>query len=113
MGQRFPLPITPAMLAKANVNEAKPRYDTPADWSQGATGNDVDIATLTTPVVDASNGGTITPYPTRTQVAKGAAMVPPLVPLGDLGVDYGTYKGQTGRTGTITPRQPYPTASLE
>lgn len=105
---RYPLPITPAMLLPANPNITKPRYDTPADWSMGATGNDVDIATRTVPVVGPDSAATFTPYPIRTQTAKAAAMVPPLQVLADIGIDYGAYSGQTGRTGIITPKMPYP-----
>lgn len=105
------VPITAAMLAPANQHAAKPRYGTPADWSMGASGNDVDIATISTPVVEASNSGTVTPYPIRTQVAKAAAMSPPLTVLGDLGKDYGAYTGGTGRDGIIDPYEPYPGAA--
>jgi hypothetical protein len=105
--RRVPLPLTGAMLAKANANEPKPRYDIPADWSQGASGNDIDIATLTTPVVTRASTDTVTPYPIRTQTAKGAAMNPALPILGDLGRDYGVHTGETGRTGTIEPGTPY------
>jgi IPT/TIG domain len=115
---RYPLPITQAMLAKANENENKPRYNTAGDWSQGAFGNEEDIATLTTPVVGKDSAQSVTPYPIRTQTAKAAAMTVALgypasgVPiLDDLGEDYGTYKGQAGRTGPIDPWQPYPDAS--
>ena len=111
MSQRYPLPITVTMLTPANVNVAKPRYDTPADWSMGAVGNEADVATISTPVVGSSSAATVTPYPIRTQVAKGAAMVPPLVPLSDLGMDYGAYTGAAGRTGTVEPLMPYPDAS--
>src|SRR4029077_10171044 len=54
--------------------------------------------------------GTVTPYPIRTQTAKAAAMVPPLQVLGDIGIDYGAYAGQTGRGGTVTPLAPSPNA---
>jgi hypothetical protein len=105
---RYPLPITPVMLAPADPNGDRPRYGTPADWSMGAVGNDVDIATRTEAVV--TEIGNVTPYPIRTQTAKAAAMVPPLQVLGDIGIDYGTYAGQTGRGGSITPKAPYPNA---
>ena len=42
------VPITAAMLAPANPNDAKPRYSGPGvagDWSGGAVGNDVNAAT--------------------------------------------------------------------
>ena len=109
---RYPLPITVAMLTRANENEARPRYDTPADWSQGATGNEEDIATLTTPVVDKSSSASVTPYAIRTQAAKAATMVGGARQIvDDLGKDYGTYAGAAGRTGPITPKTPYPDAS--
>lgn len=109
MTQSLPLPITAAMLTKANPHEGKPRYSAAgvADWSMGAVGNDIDIATVSTPVVDRANGGAVTPYPIRTQVAKGAAMVPPLTPLSDLGKDYGEFSGETGRDGYTEPGMPY------
>ena len=108
---RYPLPITVAMLTPANQHVAKPRYGTAGDWSMGATGNEADIASRSEPVVSAADGGSITPYPIRTQVAKGAAMVPPLVPLSDLGKDYGAYAGAAGRNGAVQPFQPYPDAT--
>lgn len=100
-------PITAAMLTPANANHAKPRYDTPADWSMGADGNEVDVATRSEPVVGSDSAATVTPYPIRTQLAKGAAMVPPLEPLGDLGKDYGAYSGELGRDGYTEPLMPY------
>jgi hypothetical protein len=105
---RYPLPITAAMLLPANPNVTKPRYDTPADWSMGVIGNDVDVSSRSVPVVGPDSSATFTPYPIRTQTAKAAAMVPPGTVLADIGIDYGTYAGQTGRTGTITPKAPYP-----
>jgi hypothetical protein len=109
---RYPLPITQAMLAKANENENKPRYNTPGDWSMGVFGNEEDIATRSTPVVGSDSAFTVTPYPIRTQAAKAAAMVGGARPIvDDLGEDYGSYKGQAGRTGPIDPWQPYPDAS--
>lgn len=113
MGQRYPSPITAAMLTLANPNAGKPRYDTAGDWSQGATGNEADIATRTEAVVGSSSAATITPYPIRTQVAKGAAMVPPMVPLSDLGKDYGAYSGAAGRDGYLEPFMPYGTPPPE
>ena len=38
-------------------------------------------------------------------------MVPPLQILDDLGKDYGIYAGGAGRTGYVTPQQPYPDAN--
>jgi len=103
---RYPLPITAAMLAPADTNGDRPRYGTAGDWQMGAVGNDVDIATRTEAVV--TEIGTVTPYPIRTQVAKGQAMIPPLTPLGDLGVDTGPYAGQTCRGGVVATKAPYP-----
>lgn len=111
MAPRVIVPITEDMLAPANQHAAKPRYDTPADWSMGAEGNDVDIATLSTPVVSSASAATVTPYPIRTQTAKAAAMVPPLTVLSDLGIDYGEFAGETGRDGVIEPGVKYPDAS--
>lgn len=105
---RYPLPITTAMLAPANVNVTKPRYDTPADWVMGATGNDIDVATRSTPIAEPSGAANFTPYPIRTQTQKAAAMSPPLQIVTDIGIDYGAYAGQTGRGGVITPKTPYP-----
>lgn len=108
---RYPLPITPAMLLPSNENVTKPRYNTPADWSMGVSGNDVDIAARSVPVVGPESAFTFTPYPIRTQTGKAAAMVPQLQVLGDIGIDYGAYAGQTGRGGTVTPQAPYPNAT--
>ena len=108
---RYPLPITNAMLLPANQYIAMPRYGTPGDWSMGVAGNDVDVAARSEPVVGSASAATSTPYPIRTQTAKAAAMVPPLQVLGDIGIDYGVYAGQTGRGGTGTPLAPYPDAT--
>lgn len=105
---RYPLPITAAMLARANAtNEAKPRYTSGTDWQGGATGNEEDVATATSSLTDCS-GVTVGPYAPKTQAAKAAAMVPPLPILDDLGIDTGAYAGQAGRTGPVTPLAPYP-----
>ena len=105
---RYPLPITNAMLAPANPNVDKPRYGTPGDWSMGVNGNDIDVATRSTPIAQASGAANFTPYPIATQTQKAAAMVPPTGLGTDLGVDYGIYAGQTGRNGVIAPKTPYP-----
>ena len=107
---RYPLPITPAMLLPANQHIAKPRYDTGADWSGGATGNQEDVATATSAIVDAT-GVAVGPYAPKTAAAKAAVMVPPLQIVDDLGIDYGAYAGQAGRTGPVTPQTPYPDAN--
>jgi hypothetical protein len=111
MTQRYPLPVTNAMLAKANAtHEGKPRYSTGADWSGGAPGNEEDVATATSSIVD-QTGNAVGPYAPKTQAAKAAQMVPPLPIVDDLGIDYGTYAGQAGRTGPLAPAAPYPDAN--
>jgi hypothetical protein len=105
---RYPLPITNAMLAKANAtHEGKPRYSTGVDWSGGAPGNEEDVATATSSIVDAT-GNAVGPYAPKTQAAKAAAMVPPLQIVDDIGKDYGAYANTAGRAGPITPLTPYP-----
>ena len=107
MTQKLPL-VLPSTV-RANENEAKPRYYTPADWTGGVTGNEQDVATATTPVVSSASAAAGTIYVPRYATEK-ATLAAPLRPiLGDLGKDYGTYTGAAGRTGTIQPRQPYPT----
>jgi hypothetical protein len=104
---RYPLPITGAMLARANAtNEAKPRYSTGSDFSGGAPGNEEDAATAASVITDIN--GTVGPYAPKTQAQKAAAMVPPLSIVDDLGKDYGVYANGAGRTGPITPQTPYP-----
>jgi hypothetical protein len=105
---RYPLPITAAMLAPANPNVDRPRYGTPGDWAMGVIGNDIDVSSRSVPIAQASGAPNFTPYPIMTQTQKAAAMVPPLTIATDIGIDYGTYAGQTGRGGTITPKAPYP-----
>jgi hypothetical protein len=108
---RYPLPLTAAMLAKANAtHEGKPRYTSGTDWSGGAPGNEEDVATAASAIVD-QNGVAWGPYAPKTQAAKAALMVPPLPILDDLGIDYGTYTGTAGRTGPVTPLAPYPDAT--
>jgi hypothetical protein len=108
---RYPLPITNAMLTPANANAAKPRYDTPGDWAQGAVGNEANVATASVALANAASAVPTTAYAPTTQTAKGQAMVPPLTILGDIGIDYGAYSGQAGRGGAITPQAPYPDAT--
>ena len=108
---RYPLPITAAMLAPANVNCDKPRYSgagVAGDWVGGAVGNDVNASTANVAVARSGSVNLEPDYAPRTQLAKGNMMVPPLTPGADIGVDYGIYAGQTGRTGTIAPKAPYP-----
>jgi hypothetical protein len=112
MTQKLPLPLTPAMLARANENEAKPRYigaaEVAADWHGGDVGNDVDHAEATQAIANSGSADVETDYDPQHQVAKGEDMVPPRTVIDDIGKDYGIYGGDTGRTGTIQPREPYP-----
>jgi len=107
---RYPQPITTAMLAPANSRAAYPRYDTPADWNMGVVGNDQNVAKATSPKVgaEATTATAIPPITPANPAAKAAALVPPLQIVADIGIDYGTYAGQAGRTGTVTPKTPYP-----
>ncbi len=109
MTQRYPLPV--ADMTLANPNAAKPRYSgagVAGDWAAGAVGNDVNIATATVALANAASATPTSAYTPTTQTAKGQAMVPSLVILVDLGIDYGPYAGGANRTGTITPKMPYP-----
>jgi len=106
MTQKLPL-VLPSTV-RANENEAKPRYNTPADWTGGAYGNEQDVATASTPVVSRASAAAGTIYTPRAQLEKSALATPLRPILDDLGKDYGTYAGAAGRTGTIQPREPYP-----
>jgi hypothetical protein len=109
---RYPLPLTAAMLAKANANEGKPRYDSApnvaADWHGGDVGQDVDIAEAMQAVANRHSANIETDYDPQHQEGKGKNMVPKLTPLADLGKDYGTYSGSYYRSGPVEPRTPYP-----
>jgi hypothetical protein len=109
---RYPLPITNAMLAKANANEGKPRYDSApnvaADWHGGDFGHDVDIAEAMQAVANRHSAAITTDYDPQHQEGKGKNMVPVRLPLRDLGKDYGTYNYSPYRSGTVEPRTPYP-----
>lgn len=48
MGQTYPLPITPAMLALANPDAGKPAYDSMDDWTGGTVGDDVNVSSAAT-----------------------------------------------------------------
>jgi len=108
MTQRYPLPITAAMLAPANPYIDRPRYTSGVDWNGGSPGNEEDVATSNVAVANAASAQVNSIYAPRTQAGKASGMVPPLQILDDLGADYGTYAGQAGRTGPVQPRQPYP-----
>jgi hypothetical protein len=108
------VPITAAMLAPANVNCDKPRYSgagVAGDWVGGAVGNDVNASTANVAVARSGSINLEPDYAPRTQTAKGNLMVPPLNVGADIGIDYGPYAGQSGRTGSIAPKAPYPDAT--
>ena len=109
---RYPLPITNAMLAKANANEGKPRYDSSAnvlaDWHGGDFGQDIDIAEATQAIANRHSAAVATDYDPQHQEGKGKNMVPKLIPLRDIGKDYGLYGGTPYRSGIVAPLQPYP-----
>ena len=112
MTQKLPLPLTAAMLAKANAtHEGKPRYSSMTDWHGGDVGNDVDIAEATQAIANSHSANTETDYEPQHQEGKGKNMVPKLTTLADLGKDYGTYNSSPYRNGAIQPRQPYPDAT--
>jgi len=109
MTQRYPLPLTAAMLAKANaLHEGKPRYDSMTDWHGGDFGHDVDIAEATQAIANRHSTAVETDYDPQHQEGKGKNMVPKLTPLRDIGKDYGTYGGTPYRSGIIAPLAPYP-----
>jgi hypothetical protein len=113
MGQRYPLPITPAMLADANPNDGKPRYDSAAnvaaDWSGAVIiGEDPGLPTAANQAFTKANvalarsgGGANEPdYAPRNLNAKRTAGN---LTAGTVGViDIGRNRGG------ISPRQPYP-----
>jgi hypothetical protein len=111
MTQKYPLPITNAMLTPANINIAKPRYwgaGVASDWHGGDTGNDTDHAEATQAIANSGSAQITTDYDPQHQEAKGKDMIPVLTPLSDLGRDYGVGAGLPYRDGTIGPRDPYP-----
>jgi hypothetical protein len=111
MTQRYPLPLTAAMLAKANANEGRPVYTgagVATDWKGGQFGNEQDQAEANQAIGNRHSAVIEDDYDPQHQEAKGEKMNPVLVPLSDLGKDYGFFGGTTYRDGTITPRQPYP-----
>ena len=109
MTQKLPN-VLPSTL-RANENQAKPRYygaGVTADWHGGETGNDTDHAEATQAIANSHSANVEIDYDPQHQEAKGEDMVPVLVPLSDLGKDYGIYNADPYRSGTIEPRQPYP-----
>jgi hypothetical protein len=109
---RYPLPITNAMLAVANVHAGKPRYDTApnvaADWHGGDFGHDVDIAEAMQAIANRHSTNVEIDYDPQHQEGKGKNMVPKLIPLRDIGKDYGAYNTSPYRSGIVEPRTPYP-----
>jgi len=110
MTQKYPLPLTAAMLAPANTLADRPRYSgagVAADWNGGVVGNDIDAATANVAIGQSATAGVGTVYVPRYQTEKATMMIPLRVLNTDLGKDYGVYTGLTGRAGTITPKTPY------
>jgi hypothetical protein len=111
MGQRYPQPITAAMLADANVNDGKPRYSSNTDWSGATTiGEDPGLPTAANQAFSTANvalarsgGGANEPdYVPRSQNAKLAAGN---LSAGTVGVvDVGRNRG------SVAPGQRYPVA---
>jgi hypothetical protein len=111
MTQKYPLPLTAAMLAPANTLADRPRYHgagVATDWNGGVAGNDIDAATANVAIGKSDTAGVGTVYVPRFQTEKATMMVPLRTLTTDLGKDYGAYTGLTGRAGTIHPYQKYP-----
>lgn len=112
MGQRYPLPITPAMLAVANPNAGKPSYSSMADWLGGVSiGEDPGLPgpanepfnTATVAIADASGGANQADYVPRNQNAKRLTA--------NLGTPSPDFTVDVGRNrGALSPSQPYPVA---
>lgn len=104
-----PVPITIAMVTKANQVADRPRYSTAADWNQGTTGNDIDGSIATSAKVGAESPASTGNPAMTTQAAARAVRAPTFSPCpGDFGKDYGAYAGQAGRAGDVTPLAAYP-----
>lgn len=73
MGQTYPLPITPAMLAVANANADKPRPWSPGDWAGGAIGDERQ-ATATVALANSHSANVEANYSPRTHADKAAVM---------------------------------------
>lgn len=107
------VPITAAMVTRANPHESKPRYTAAgaaADWHGGDVGNDQDVAEATQAVANRHSANVEADYEPQHQKQKADDMVPPRVVLADIGKDYGEHTGLAGRDGTIEPLDPYPEA---
>jgi hypothetical protein len=104
-----PAAITGAMIADANPNEAKPRYDSMTDWAGGVRGDDVDQATATVALARSGGGANEPDYAPRTQAAKAAmpGTVPPNAVAGE--PDFTLAKDIARARGYIAQLQPYPT----
>jgi hypothetical protein len=99
MTQTMPLPITAAMLALANPNAGRPRYNTPADWAGGVSGDDVAVSTANVAIGRACDSGSNPDYAPRTQVQKaGLANLTPGTVMATI---------VTRKRGWIAVRQPY------
>ena len=112
---RYPLPITQAMLTLANPYFDRPRYTSGTDWNGGSPGNEEDVAATIVSIKSAAanTAADAAIYAPRTQAAKATATTSRWCRraahiLDDLSIDYGTYAGQAGRTGPVTPLAPIP-----
>jgi hypothetical protein len=106
-----PVPVTAAMVAPANPYVGYPRYDQVGDWYMGVTGNGVDVSLASLAKAGrASATDTVATGPV-TRAQKTAAIPGMGAILADITKDYGQYAGQTGRTGYVVPRSPYPDAT--
>jgi len=103
------VPITNAMLQPANVNYRVPSHAAMTDWAGGAVGNDIDVSSAAA-TVNSAAPTTVPDFVPRTQAGKLTLgnLTPGTVMATDVGKDYGVFAGQTGRTGTVEPWQPYP-----
>jgi hypothetical protein len=102
MTQTMPLPITAAMLALANPNAGKPRYNTPGDWIGGVQGDDVAVSTANVAVARQDGSANNPDYSPRTQVQKAAQanLTPGTVLAADV----------SRKRGWISTKQPYQAA---
>jgi hypothetical protein len=102
-------PVTVDMLQPANVNYRVPDHGAMTDWAGGATGNDIDTSNAAA-TINSAAPTTVPDYVPRTQYGKLALgnLTPGTVMATDIGMDYGQFSGEFGRTGTIEPRSPYP-----
>src|SRR5262245_10820235 len=82
MSQRYPSPITAAMVTSSNANVGKPRYNTAGDWAGGVvsgedpglpTAANEPVNTARVAIANSSGGANEADYVPRTQNAKRTA----------------------------------------